>query len=53
LLARLHDWTLAIDRRYRDRISLAEMDDHMLRDIGLTREDVQRELRRDVVWRLF
>ena len=29
--------------RHLQRLDLAEIDDHMLRDLGLTREDVRRE----------
>ncbi|TPM35584.1 DUF1127 domain-containing protein [Mesorhizobium sp. B2-3-4] len=36
LLTRWHD-------RYRQRCDLREIDDHLLRDIGLTRQDVRRE----------
>jgi uncharacterized protein YjiS (DUF1127 family) len=37
---------LEMDRRYRSRVRLDELDDHMLRDIGITRADVDAELRR-------
>ena len=36
LLARWYD-------RHLQRLDLAEIDDHLLRDLGLTREDVRRE----------
>jgi len=36
LLARWYD-------RHLQRLDLAEVDDHLLRDLGLTREDVRRE----------
>ena len=36
LLARWYD-------RHLQRLDLAEIDNHMLRDLGLTREDVRRE----------
>ena len=29
--------------RYLQRLDLAEIDDHLLRDLGLTRRDVRRE----------
>ncbi len=29
--------------RHLQRLDLAEIDDHLLRDLGLTREDVRRE----------
>ncbi|WP_192258674.1 DUF1127 domain-containing protein [Mesorhizobium caraganae] len=40
----LHRWLLArwYDRHLQ-RLDLAEIDDHMLRDLGLTRRDVRRE----------
>ena len=36
LLARWYD-------RHLQRLDLAEIDDHLLRDLGLSREDVRRE----------
>lgn len=36
-------WLLAIYDRYLQRHALAELDDALLRDIGLTPEDVRRE----------
>ena len=35
-----------IDARHRSRVQLQELDDNMLRDMGLTRADVAEELRR-------
>jgi uncharacterized protein YjiS (DUF1127 family) len=35
-----------VDARYRSRVQLQELDDNMLRDMGLTRADVAEELRR-------
>ena len=35
-----------MDSRYRARAQLQELDDKMLRDMGLTRADVAEELRR-------
>lgn len=35
---------IEIDARYRDRVHLEELDDRMLRDMGLTRGDVAKEL---------
>ena len=35
----------ALDARYRTRAHLAELDDRMLRDIGITRADIAAELR--------
>jgi uncharacterized protein YjiS (DUF1127 family) len=40
---------LELDARWRARAHLAELDDRMLRDIGLTRADVAAELRRPLV----
>lgn len=37
---------VTLDARYRARVQLAELDDRMLRDMGLTRADVAEELRR-------
>lgn len=37
-------WITGIDARHRQRCALARLDDHLLRDIGLTRADVAREL---------
>lgn len=42
LLARL----VALEGAYRQRADLAALDDRMLRDVGLTRADVDAELRR-------
>lgn len=38
-----------IDRRYRARVQLTELDDRMLRDMGLTRADVAEEVRRPLL----
>lgn len=40
---------IEIDARYRARVHLTELDDHMLRDIGLNRGDVAKELRRPLL----
>jgi uncharacterized protein YjiS (DUF1127 family) len=45
LLAAL-DWLASLDARYRQRMDLQALDDHMLRDIGITRSEVDGELRR-------
>ena len=42
MLARMAEW----DRRARDRRLLAQLETHMLRDIGITREDALREARK-------
>lgn len=46
ILARL----VAADARYRQKLALEELDDRMLRDMGLTRADVARELRAPARW---
>jgi uncharacterized protein YjiS (DUF1127 family) len=40
----------AADAAYRNRLRLAELDERMLRDIGVTRGEVARELRRPLDW---
>jgi uncharacterized protein YjiS (DUF1127 family) len=40
------DMLAAADARRRERHDLAALDDHLLRDIGITRSDVAAELRR-------
>lgn len=35
-----------IASRYRQRRALAELDDHLLKDIGLTRPDAEKECRK-------
>jgi uncharacterized protein YjiS (DUF1127 family) len=42
----LLDRLAAADARHRLRAQMATFDDHMLRDIGVTRADLDRELRR-------
>ncbi len=41
---------VTFDARYRNRMDLKALDDHMLRDIGLTHADVDSELRRPLPW---
>jgi uncharacterized protein YjiS (DUF1127 family) len=43
------DFLLALDARFRGRAHLAELDDRMLRDIGVTRAEVAAELRRPLL----
>jgi uncharacterized protein YjiS (DUF1127 family) len=50
LLARLLAALAQADRIHRERRHLAEMDDALLRDIGITRADVEAELRRPIDW---
>ena len=35
-----------LDMRYRARVQLAQLDDHILRDIGIGRAEIDAELRR-------
>jgi len=44
------DRIVAADARHRGRVRLMLLDDHLLRDIGLTRADVATELRRSSMW---
>jgi uncharacterized protein YjiS (DUF1127 family) len=44
------DFLAAADARHRARKSLKELDDHLLRDIGITRADVDAEVGRTVPW---
>lgn len=39
-------WLVAVQRRHRERLQLAEMDDAALQDIGLSRGDVMAEIRK-------
>jgi uncharacterized protein YjiS (DUF1127 family) len=41
---------LAGDAAYRNRARLLRLDDHLLRDIGVTRADIAEELRRPLDW---
>ena len=50
LLGRLVMGIGEADRLYRERRYLDEMDDRMLRDIGVSRAEVEAELRRPVNW---
>jgi uncharacterized protein YjiS (DUF1127 family) len=47
----LADWWRAARHRHRTRRLLAEMNDSMLKDIGLTRSEAQLELQKPF-WRL-
>jgi uncharacterized protein YjiS (DUF1127 family) len=49
-VARVFDTLLLWQARGRQRRALARFDDHMLRDIGCSREDVARECAKPV-WR--
>lgn len=44
------DKLVAADAAYRRRLALEALDDRMLRDMGMTRADVARELRTPVRW---
>jgi uncharacterized protein YjiS (DUF1127 family) len=48
--ARLVAAIVEVDRIQRERHYLAEMDERLLRDIGITRADVEAEMRRPVDW---
>ena len=39
-------WLVALQRRHRERMQLAAMDDAALKDVGLSRCDVAAELRK-------
>jgi uncharacterized protein YjiS (DUF1127 family) len=39
-----------LDAVHRQRHDLAQLDDHLLRDIGVTRAEVERELARPQAW---
>ncbi len=41
----LADWLLRLDARAQDRARLHAMPDHMLKDIGLTRDGIDEALR--------
>lgn len=51
LVARLVDILLAWHERRRQRRQLAMMDDHMLRDLGLSSADVEQEVHKPF-WRI-
>jgi uncharacterized protein YjiS (DUF1127 family) len=40
------DFLAAADARHRTRMNLKQIDDHLLRDIGITRADVEAEVGR-------
>ncbi|MFC3676144.1 DUF1127 domain-containing protein [Ferrovibrio xuzhouensis] len=39
-------WLVVLQRRHRERLQLAEMDDAALQDLGLSRCDVMAEIRK-------
>jgi len=39
------DYLIELDRRHRAERQLRQLDDHLLRDMGLTRGDIDREFR--------
>jgi uncharacterized protein YjiS (DUF1127 family) len=43
---RLFDWFAECRQRRRERIALAMLSDHMLRDIGISRAEVDAEFRK-------
>jgi|ADGO01.1.fsa_nt_gi uncharacterized protein YjiS (DUF1127 family) len=42
-LTRMLEWVETLAERYRQRRALSAMDDRLLRDMGLTRADVEQE----------
>jgi uncharacterized protein YjiS (DUF1127 family) len=44
------DFLTTADARHRTRMNLRELDDHLLRDMGITRADVDAELGRNIPW---
>jgi uncharacterized protein YjiS (DUF1127 family) len=42
-------WLAELDARHRARVRLASLDDHLLRDIGITRAEIATELRRPIL----
>lgn len=47
--ARLVAWS----ERYRARVRLEDLDDLRLRDVGLTREQIEREMKRRAFWMIW
>jgi len=47
---KLVDVLASWQRRVRDRNQLAQMSDHMLKDVGLSRSDIETEIRKSF-WR--
>lgn len=43
-LLRLYHLSTVWTRRSQERLHLKELDDHLLRDLGLSREDVEQEI---------
>ena len=50
MLFRLFGWLVVWSERHRERVRLRDLDDRRLRDLGLTREAVEREAGRPF-WR--
>jgi uncharacterized protein YjiS (DUF1127 family) len=48
LVSRLWAWFLHTQELRRQRRALARLENHLLDDIGLTRDDVERELARSI-----
>lgn len=43
-------WLLHMDAVHRQRHGLAQLDEHLLSDIGVSRADVEHELARPLAW---
>ena len=44
------DFLANADARYRARMQLRQLDEHLLRDVGVTRADRDAEVRRTFLW---
>lgn len=44
LVNAIYDWASAADHRYREACKMMELDDNVLDDIGITREELMAEL---------
>lgn len=51
VLIRCWSWIIGCHQRHRQRLALAALDDHLLRDIGLSRSQVAAEIRKPF-WKL-
>ena len=46
-------WLVTWSERHRARARLEDLDDLRLRDVGLTREQIEREMKRRAFWTLW